>query len=391
MKKTQKFRHGMLFAVTLALSVTGCATLKIGVDVYKGPLLKSDDAQLGAAVGLARNVYLGLKGLEAKAVRTRTRLPLEVVAPRWGRQGRENLAKHMREVAGAYEGDDAGDNGIDELWARYSAMAGADDGRAEARNRLARELFRFGSSCAGLGRLRGVPQAVRLHFPVLGILTADVNELTDGIGLEEAGRWIMFLADDAVSDDPQTPIARMMESVTTGFTASIIAAVPFRLMPAVDEGLENAHWSEINEISVFGMGNTEYVIVKDEIGNWHIKSLQADPSEIVNAVFDGAEAVVGVLAAYYGVDASRDAIGKDGVPAVSETFVKRRVAAAQADSKRRSIQSANLGFQASLAVALQQKTDDVARKLFESAVKGYVGQIGALGANPKNNDQSDGS
>ena len=123
----------------------------------------------------------------------------------------------------------------------------------------------------------------------------------------------------------------MMQSVTTGHTASMVAASPFKLTPWAEKGLEKAYWSEINQIDVMGAGATEYVIIKDEIGNWHIKSLIADQDEIVNAVFDGAEGMVGILAAYYGVNASRAPISDTDVPQVSSTFVDRQLKAAKAD------------------------------------------------------------
>lgn len=160
------------------------------------------------------------------------------------------------------------------------------------------------------------------------------------------------------------------------------------MAPSIDKGLRNAYWSEINEFDVFGAGTTEYVIIKDEIGSRHIKSITADPDEVVNAVFDGAEAVVGVLAAYYGVDASRDPIGTTKVPEVSQKYLDRKLTAAKAERTLETIRSAKLGLQAALMGALNVKTEDALKTLMKSAVQTYAAQVNGLAPEDKKPEQT---
>ncbi|MCZ6652092.1 MAG: hypothetical protein O7D91_03600 [Planctomycetota bacterium] len=371
---SKQLRNNVLAGLISALLCSGCMSkLTISVDVYKGPLINSPEAQLGEAVGLARNTYSMIKDLQSEGVKktySHNRL--------FGMKTGDLLARHMEYVAEAYKGV-SGERGIDELWVNYTSLDHSDPARVEARAKLADALFRYGASCEGLGRLRGLPAAVKLHFNVL-FAFFDRRELREGIGLEEAGRWIKFLADNAADTSSRTSIARMMQSVTTGHAATMATAAPLPnwFTPGIIKALDRAYWSEINEITVVGAAKTEYVIVKDEIGNWHIKSLIADQDEIVNAVFDGAEGMVGILAAYYGVTASRAPISDTDVPQVSSAFVDRQLQAAKADRTAGTIRTAKLGLQVSLVATMNENDVKTLRKLVKSAVQTYAAQIDGI-------------
>jgi hypothetical protein len=45
--------------------------------------------------------------------------------------------------------------------------------------------------------------------------------------------------------------------------------------------LDKQFWQTINSVRVSGMGNTNYVIVKDDIGNWYVKGYSADPGPVI--------------------------------------------------------------------------------------------------------------
>lgn len=47
--------------------------------------------------------------------------------------------------------------------------------------------------------------------------------------------------------------------------------------------IDKAFWQNINRVRVAGAGNVNYVIVKDDIGNWYVKQYAADPSNIINS------------------------------------------------------------------------------------------------------------
>ena len=47
--------------------------------------------------------------------------------------------------------------------------------------------------------------------------------------------------------------------------------------------LDKQNWQNINTIRVAGGGNTNYVVAKDDIGNWYVKNYSADPKDIIKS------------------------------------------------------------------------------------------------------------
>ncbi len=48
--------------------------------------------------------------------------------------------------------------------------------------------------------------------------------------------------------------------------------------------LDRQFWQNINRVRVAGMGNTSYVLVKDDIGNWYVKGYSADPTPVLEGL-----------------------------------------------------------------------------------------------------------
>lgn len=47
--------------------------------------------------------------------------------------------------------------------------------------------------------------------------------------------------------------------------------------------LDKAHWQNINAVRVSGAGSTNFAIAKDDVGNWYVKAMGADPGAMVRA------------------------------------------------------------------------------------------------------------
>ena len=47
--------------------------------------------------------------------------------------------------------------------------------------------------------------------------------------------------------------------------------------------IDKQFWQNINSVRVAGGGNTNYVIAKDDIGNWYVKAYSADPKPIIDS------------------------------------------------------------------------------------------------------------
>lgn len=51
----------------------------------------------------------------------------------------------------------------------------------------------------------------------------------------------------------------------------------------VTEELDKQFWHSINRVRVAGAGDTNYAIVKDDLGNWYVKSYSTDVKDIINS------------------------------------------------------------------------------------------------------------
>lgn len=52
------------------------------------------------------------------------------------------------------------------------------------------------------------------------------------------------------------------------------------------------HWEKVNEVYASGQGEVSMAFVKDELGNWNLKSYTNDPSELLAAYRSGANALI---------------------------------------------------------------------------------------------------
>ncbi len=51
----------------------------------------------------------------------------------------------------------------------------------------------------------------------------------------------------------------------------------------LQQEIDKQFWQNINRVRVAGTGDTNYVIAKDDIGNWYVKSYSADPKSIIKS------------------------------------------------------------------------------------------------------------
>lgn len=382
----------------IGIFLAGCANLRVAVDVYTGPLVQTQDTKLAYAVGAARAIYNDARLQQA---------------PRLARESdaAADTARYVKAVVGAYEGVDSRGNrvgeSIDTLWERYSALPSKPDGataksgavdrpgvaqsdqRNDVRRQLALGLLRFAGAVTTVGQERGLPPAILAAYPFVELFRLD--DLTESITLEEVGRRISYLIDDVLDSSNQTTIARMMQSVSTGYVIDTLntsktpldAATRPLFFPDYLARFKNFHWSEINEITISGTGTTEYVLVKDNIGNWHIKSLIADQDEVVNAIFDSADAAIGILAAQYGVAAGKDGTDPTSSRTLSDEYVERQVMVRSADTAIQRMRQARLAL--TLALEGTKGMDDAVRvrKVVTDAVSAFKQSIDSIHFNQR--------
>jgi len=52
----------------------------------------------------------------------------------------------------------------------------------------------------------------------------------------------------------------------------------------IQQEIDKQFWQSINQVRVSGGGVTNYVVVKDDIGNWYVKDYSADPEKMIQSV-----------------------------------------------------------------------------------------------------------
>ena len=61
-------------------------------------------------------------------------------------------------------------------------------------------------------------------------------------------------------------------------------AGPKKPLCDVRDELDKSHWQNINTVRLDGVGNTNFVVAKDDVGNWYAKAMGNDPKAMISAV-----------------------------------------------------------------------------------------------------------
>ena len=361
------------------LLCSGCAKLTIGVDVYTGELVLTDKSKLAQAVGVAELAYQ-----YATSVKIRKKY--------CGNDSKvQNANRLLNGIKDSYEA-----GRINKRWQEYLALPPAHKDRKRIHDNLASELMKFAGECRVSGQAIGL-SSVLSKIPlglVFGVLSAVNDPVVEaGITMEESGREILSLV-DALYGGRSGQISSIMRSITEGVQVDLLASTVrrdlFTLIPNVKDMLEplaeGQYWSKINTITVEGMGDTKFVVIKDSLGNWHIKDVQANQSKIANAIFAVSTKLVGVLAAAYGVPVgSTESGSKNEAP---NQIAQGEVNAAKAAQIKRQIGAAKNGFRVALMSAINQEDAVVMQKLLKDAVTDYQTRLNAIKLGSQDQDSN---
>ncbi|MGE0642653.1 MAG: hypothetical protein AB7P24_03185 [Nitrospira sp.] len=84
-----------------------------------------------------------------------------------------------------------------------------------------------------------------------------------------------------------------------GHTPRIIDYLTFNISPNIEERIKiverlygDHFWSKINTVYASGRGKTQMAFIKDETGNWNLKSFDNDPTELLEVYTDVAKAAL---------------------------------------------------------------------------------------------------
>ena len=126
--------------------------------------------------------------------------------------------------------------------------------------------------------------------------------------------------------------------------------------------IDKQFWQNINSVRLAGAGNTNFVLVKDDIGNWYAKGLEADPASIIEGIRANALFALGIPlnANLLEVLEAQTAIEQ------AENTIDRRSAIDRLreveDRNRRAVNTGGAGIDKSLGQALEQFSTDFAER-----------------------------
>lgn len=261
------------------LIVSGACTsnLRVDVSVYKGPVADTPSARVYRALGLART--------NAKvAMQAATMRPQD--------------AELLSDITTYF----------DALSLKPSA-----DLQSTELAQLASKLTAYSQHSQSVVRRLGYSELTNpwTRVPIVSLFAVDTDYMAALVDIDENSRLIDALAasvavqlEDRTSANSTegaegdrrlevflTRIHHVMQSQAPG---SLMIAVrefaPWFVREKIERIYDSLYWGNINPVHVAGAGG-EYVtmLVKDDIGNWHLKKAKVDPTKVAEAAKAGAE------------------------------------------------------------------------------------------------------
>lgn len=360
MKPANALRFAPVVLAPLLASPSGCmrSQLKIDVSVYTGDLVLSESSRIASAVGIARSLRdtcLREAGRHFAAADDGTPSFLVRRNPTNSQSGASADSTGLPDGRrrGAFDFNALGkpnadyiqvkppnpDDGFassrltDRIYVQRDATAGqllmslaqfydnlAIDARyndyiksdrvnqenaattAVTRRRLLDSLTTFAEAAETIGIYIGVVPATFGSIAGAG----GINEVIMGVTAEEAGRVISQSIDSINNGESMGGRGRELSSIS----ALMANQAPGIVLTAVSTGYfgkqvqaqyEAKYWKNINQVCVDGSGEVQYMLIKDELGNWHLKQATVDPTRIINAISAVSIATVKIASAAMGV------------------------------------------------------------------------------------------
>ncbi len=266
----------------LGVWLVGCtSSLHIDVAVYKGPVSGSTEARIDRALGLARTNLMVAGQIKAKK-------PWH----KWYDKTPE-FEQLLADIEQHYF-----DLGFQEPGTKSLGLA--DD-------QLAARLRTYAQHCQAIVRRIGFAEIEKANGGFgLAILFVDVDYLAALVDIDENSRLIDALAavdlkpphpTGAVAAEPNKDqevfLANINHIISSQAPGALMLAVretvPFWYRAKIDRIYNGVYWGEINPIEASGTGDYVAMLVKDDVGNWHLKKVEVDPEEIIKTAAKLAE------------------------------------------------------------------------------------------------------
>ncbi len=307
-------KHCLRFLDAIALSclAAGCSTLEVDVSVYNGPMTETVSARLAHGKSLAK----AIRDLAADMAR--------VGDPKCGADFSESSTAGEAEVISLkpdilQKSAEPYRQLLCDLVDRYEKLASVKPSQEPKTDwcDLAHRLEYYGNYAQSIAISIGEPILGRnFTFEVfIPFLISRENDFLVGrlIAIDELGRKLTTIGDSVLGDpmctrgegtqtgdtqiasaagqeqfnSPQylSRVGHIMSSQGSGTLMTSVKSIPIVwygpfLKDYIEGVYDERYWKPVNTIEVQTVGKASQILVKDEIGNWQIKSVTADPTEI---------------------------------------------------------------------------------------------------------------
>jgi hypothetical protein len=303
-----QFGFPVLTALIMAFTLTGCtgalstgSSMRVEVEVYKGPLSKDKEVQLGELMGIVReaklalelfrngaNIYLDKLGCLVTNKSTNCRKLHGVTTSADDLiQETEDLRKRYRKCNEYKKGTVLYNNCLKTLTERVTALAVQYKAKA----------FFWTED-----QIKGVSSDVRVRAKM-----TDFTTLTSEYSRQIASRATVLhkqyfdndkdknndkylsgqrlAVSDHLRDASPTVFLNLYDWYQATYEGSK-AKTGLKVADRVRLGkqlFDDHYWTKINEVHASGQGDVSMALIKDDIGNWNLKSFKNNPTELLDA------------------------------------------------------------------------------------------------------------
>lgn len=240
--------------------------LRSAVQVLRDPMFNTDPAPAGTARVKYQKIVEMVTGQRATTLATAAKRAADVATlDRWHGAvtrlvagGAVRVAVPARIENATLAHPESAKDVLDTMLAtlRYEHVAAVADGReSEAAKNRAAAVELLHAYRSGMVHIRPAFVFLRNSYPA-SVLQADPT----------AGVWRNMLTDHALR---QVPFYGRVQTE--------------KEEAQINRTIDKQFWQSVNQVRLAGVGRTNYVIAKDDIGNWYVKSYTSNPQDIIQS------------------------------------------------------------------------------------------------------------
>ncbi|EGJ51745.1 hypothetical protein [Desulfocurvibacter africanus] len=274
--------HGLsLGFVALALLVAGCSTaasMRVDVEVYKGPLSKPFSQQWGEFKGILSEAHAAFCNTESIPALNRDFTDIKISL--------FNLIKQAEPICGNLDAAICSPKKLTKADPEYAELKAVLSEAAKISTRMKSKAIQWPSILQS-GETSTEYKASIPHYCILASeYSNQISSRADLLALQLdhgniTSALSYYLRDSKPTLFPYLKVWNEQQNTGLQSTArSEETAKAFELLFA------DHYWSKINTVFANGQGEFQMALIKDDIGNWTLKSYANDPSELVQGYRD---------------------------------------------------------------------------------------------------------